>query len=67
LQKRFCVKRWGHCNPWRAILDYVESLRLGDYGVTGGHGAMSERHMTRAVRRLPACRKELSEHDSELR
>jgi hypothetical protein len=24
------------------MLDYVESLRLGDYGVTGGHGAIGQ-------------------------
>ena len=43
-----------HCNPWGAILDYVESLRLGDYSVTGGHRAMREWHMTLAGRRLTA-------------
>ena len=34
----FVKRSWEDCNTLEGILDYVESLRLGDYGVTGGHG-----------------------------
>jgi hypothetical protein len=37
---------WGDCKLWKRIPDYVENLRLGDYGVTGGHGRDSIWHMT---------------------
>jgi hypothetical protein len=34
----FVGRSWGNCKRWKRIPDYVENLRLGDYGVTGGHG-----------------------------
>jgi hypothetical protein len=42
IAKTVSVSGEGQCNTQRKILDYVESLRLGDYGVTGGHGRIGE-------------------------
>jgi hypothetical protein len=42
----FIGRSWKDCKSWKSILDYVENLRLGDYGVTGGHGATGQWHMT---------------------
>jgi hypothetical protein len=43
---RFIGRSWKDCKRWKSISDYVENLRLGDYGITGGHGRDWIWHMT---------------------